>query len=214
MSTTSCKRPHAQALEDAEAFKALFPPAFYERWTFAGSLRRRKPEVSDVEHVVIPAWGDVERGDGLFTVSERVNLLFFHLDALVRGGQVSKHIYGATGYRWGDKHRGCSFRGFAHEIFTADESNFGSAIAIRTGPAEFSKRLVIGLRNHGRRNKDGLVWQCRLCPTAFQADVKCDEKCPLCQGTNLEPMSAVAAPDERRYFELCGIPWAEPEARQ
>lgn len=99
MSTALAKRTYADALDDAQAFRALFPPACYERWEFAGSLRRRRPEVADVEHLIIPNHGDVERGDGLFTVTERVNLLWFHLDALLRGGQVRKHVYGASGHR-------------------------------------------------------------------------------------------------------------------
>jgi len=111
MSTTETKRPHAQAMEDAEAFRALFPLSTYERWEFAGSLRRRKPEVADIEHVIIPSFGEVETGDGLFTTSTRMNLLWFHLDSLMRGpAGLEKHWYG-NGNRWGDKYRGVDYRG-------------------------------------------------------------------------------------------------------
>ncbi len=59
MSTTSEKRDLASALADAQGFRDLFPPASYERWEFAGSVRRKRLSVGDVEHVVIPAFADI-----------------------------------------------------------------------------------------------------------------------------------------------------------
>src|SRR4051794_11027397 len=141
---TKAKRPLAQALADTEAFRALFPAACYARWEVAGSVRRRASECGDVDHVIIPHFGEVDVGDGLFSTTQEVNLLFFQLDALVRGGLVSKHLYGATGYRWGDKSRGADFRGHNHELLCVDVDTWGAALAIKTGPAEYSKRLVTG----------------------------------------------------------------------
>jgi DNA polymerase/3'-5' exonuclease PolX len=211
MSATETKRPYAQALEDAEAFRALFPPATYVRWEIAGSLRRRKSEVGDVEHVVIPAFGDVERGDGLFSTRERTNLLWFHLDSLMRGtAGLEKHWYG-NGNRWGEKYRGVDYRGANHEIFIATVDNWGATLAIRTGPVEFSKRLVTGLLRNHRRNKDGQVWRCRDCPTVCPVGT---EKCPDCDGTGLIPVEAISVPTEELYFELSGIGFVPPERRQ
>jgi hypothetical protein len=45
-----------------------------------------------------------------------VKLLWHQLDTLLRGSFVSKHIYGETGYRWGEKLRGAEFRGHNHEV--------------------------------------------------------------------------------------------------
>lgn len=157
MSTTTMKRSRAEALKDAEALRAMFPADCYERWEFAGSLRRGRPEVGDVEHVIIPRAGQV-RGDDLFAEPQTVNLLFHHLDALVKGGEVTKHIYGTTGFRWGEKYRGVDYRGFNHELFCADADNFGCIYTIRTGPAEFSQRLVTMMKQRGMyRQQDGYV---------------------------------------------------------
>jgi len=190
MSTTLAKRPWAATMIDADDFRGLFPKSSYERWEIAGSVRRRRPLVGDVEHVVIPAYGEVERCDGLFAVKERVNLFGFHLDALVADGQVSKHIYGGTGYRWGTRYRGCDFRGFNHEIFTAEPDNFGAILLIRTGPAEFSERFVKRLKDGGMyRQRDGYVWH-----------VATGERVPVA--------------DEAAYFRLAGMPYVEPELRR
>jgi hypothetical protein len=219
MSTATIKRSHADALADAEAFRALFPVACYSRWEFAGSLRRGRSEVSDVEHVIIPAIGEIP-GGGLFAEPQRVNLLWHRLDALYSGRQVEKHLYGshhqsgAPLYRWGEKHRGVDFRGFNHEMFCAhaDGSNWGPTLAIRTGPAEFSERLVTQLRRHGRRNHLGYVWNCDRCPACGQDRV--DKQCELCDGTNLQPVERLSVPDERTYFALAGVQWAEPRDRR
>src|SRR5438046_1202156 len=116
MSSTGEKRPHADALADAHALRDLFPPKCYERWEFAGSLRRRAAEVGDVEHCIIPRWGEANGGN-LFGVAEPVNLLWLHLDALLKGHAIDKHLYGdASGYRWGPLYRGLDFRGHMHEL--------------------------------------------------------------------------------------------------
>jgi len=215
--TATARRSYEQARADAEAFRDLFPPACYRRWEVAGSVRRKAPSCGDVEHVVIPAFGEVDVGVGLFTTKQRMNLLWFHLDSLVRGDEppLTKHIYGATGYRWGEKHRGVDFRGFRHEFFCADEANWGATLAIRTGPAEFSQRLVAGLLRNSRRNHLGRVWQCEPCPETLRMmdEGQCDKSCPRCQGTGLLPVTAIAVAEEREYIRLCGMGWVEPEAR-
>ena len=196
MSTTSPKRPRDDALRDARDLCRLFDRSSYERWEPAGSLRRKRPEVGDVEHVVIPTFGDVADDAGLFAAITRANLLFHRLDQLVSDGTVLKHIYGATGFRWGAKYRGVEFRGQLHEFYCCDADNFGSTLAIRTGPAEFSQRLVTGLIRQGLRQRGGRVVREMATPGGVES-----------------AGAVIPAPDERAYFGLCGIAWAEPEDR-
>jgi hypothetical protein len=193
---TDAKRPWRQAHADAEAFRELFAGT-YGRWEFGGSVRRRKEFVGDVEHVVIPAWGDVPAAGGLFGQTERVNLLLQRSDELLAAGTIAKHIYpvnhvdGTTGEttKWGDKYRGCEFRGFNHEIFSAHEGNWGAIFAIRTGPGEFSKRLVTVMQGRGYRQVDGFV-------------------------ERISDGQRIAVPDEETYFKICGLVYLKPEARQ
>lgn len=216
MSTTMSKRQLHEALADAMAFRDLFPREAYERWEFAGSIRRKKQHVADVEHVIIPAFGDVP-GKDLFATPTRTNLLLTCLDGLVETSVASKHVYGGANgatWRWGEKYRGVDFRGFNHELFCADADNWGATLAIRTGPAEFSQRLVTGLLRQGRRNKDGKVWRCEPCEWCVVPAVGADpDKCGKCDSTKLLPVEPIPVPDERAYFELCGMKYAEPEFR-
>ena len=189
MSSSTDKRPLAQARADAEAFRDHFPKECYERWEIAGSIRRGKPEVADVEHVVIPRFGEVDSGSGLFAQKERTNLLFHHLDAMVRGAIVSKHWYG-NGNRWGEKYRGVDFRGFNNEIFCADENNWGAILAIRTGPADFSQQLVTEMLHRKVYRQQG--------------------------GQVISVLSGEPVPcrDEKTFFEMCGVKFLDAEKRR
>ena len=211
MSVTSTKRPLAAAQSDAEAMRDLLAGT-YVRWDVAGSVRRQRPEVGDVEHVVQSRTAEVRVG--LFGVERTVNLLHDRLDALVAAGELAKHLYGDSGVRWGDRHRGVSFHGFAHELFIADGANYGPTLAIRTGPAEFSKRLVSGLLCRGLRNHEGYVWECDPCPSCSDAQADRGIDCWRCGRRRLVPARRVSVPDERAYFELCGVGWIEPEGRR
>lgn len=191
MSTTSTKRPWSEAADDAHAFRDLFTHGTtHLDWIFAGSLRRKRPEVGDVEHVVRPLDGLVEVSGGLFGQSESVNMLWHRLDELVTQGVVAKHVYGDTGFRWGSKYRGVDFRGHLHEIFTADSANWGCQLLIRTGPAEYSERVVSVLKHGGMyRQQDGYL-------------------------VHVASGEVVPVPDEKTYLRLAGLPWAEPEDRK
>lgn len=234
MSTTAIKRTWREAMADAIAFRDLFPSTCYERWEVAGSLRRRVAEVGDVEHVVIPRVG--QQRDGLFGEPKPVNLLWHHLDAMLHGGAVSKHLYGTAGTRWGPKYRGSEYRGRCHEIWTADADNFGAQLAIRTGPGDFSRRLVTSLQGHGYVNDGGYVWDksAVTCPCGWSGTfvgllrVRPGEApealwtngegepvvCPGCRRGDRLGMTRVSVPGEQQYFALCGMRWIPPEARR
>lgn len=192
MSTSTAKRSHAEAIADARAFKSLFDGA-YERWEFAGSIRRNRPEVSDVEHVVIPTIGDA---GGLFPGASQTNLLMQRCDQLLGQGIISKHVYevnyadGTTGTRsmWGDIYRGVSFAGSLHEIFSATADNWGSILAIRTGSAEFSEMLVTKIKSRGLCQRNGYV--------RYVSDGK-----------------IYVTRTEEAFFEACGVKWIPPERR-
>lgn len=206
MSTPNQKRGLIQARADAEAFRNLFTGR-YDQWDFAGSLRRGKPEVGDIEHVIIPRFEHMATPESFF--GEDVNLVFHKLDELVAVGTVTKHMYGTTGFRWGQKYRGVDFRGFNHELFIATPDNWGSTLAIRTGPADFSTRLVKGLHLHGRRNHEGQVWRCDPCDACTG-----DSICKVCNQTGLKCIAPIPVPTERAYLNLCGYDWVEPRDRE
>lgn len=196
-----------EAIKVAEAFRALFDPICYAKWEFAGSIRRRRPECGDIEHVIQPAFGELVDESNLFAAKRKVNLLWYTLDTLVRGIEVTKHWNG-SGYTWGEKSRRADFRGISQDIYTADADTWGPQLAIRTGSADFSKRLVTGLLKQQRRQIDGYVWNCRPCPHCDRGPV-----CVVCNGTGLDPVDRLSVGTEREYFELAGVKWTEVEER-
>ena len=211
MSTTDTKLSLAEAVFAAEQFKAMFPPETYERWTVAGSVRRRRPEVSDVEHVVIPRFADLP-GDDIFASPKPTNLFFRQLDRLVAELKVTRHERADGKQCWGDRHRVVGFDCLGvvgqHDLYLADADNYGAIVAIRTGPGDLSKRLVTMLRRNGLRQIDGYVWSCETCG--------CDRygaSCQTCGGTGLAPVQRVSVPDEAAYFKLCGMTFVPPEVR-
>jgi hypothetical protein len=217
LSTTITKTNLADAIAEAQAFRDSFPRDTYERWEIAGSIRRHRPEVGDIEHVVIPAFG-IALGDGLF--GERTNLLFRELDRRVACGNLRKHLYGGKSPRWGELYRGVDVPwlysgGTLHEFFCADAANWGSVLAIRTGPAEQNPRLMNGLRTNGLRHYQGRVWLCEPCASCCApGDGGPIADCPVCKGTGDRLVSPVATPDERTLFELAGFPYVEPRRRR
>lgn len=186
MSTTTSKRPLAEALKDAQSFRDLFE-GHYSRWMIAGSVRRQKPEVADIEHVVIIGptfWKSMESlldPGGMFPDP---------------ASPLSKHVYKMNHkdgtitdqFRWGDKYRGADFRGFNHEVFTADEDNWGAILAIRTGPAEYSEHLVTVIQRKGLKQADGYV--------VYKSGDR------------------YKVPTEQSFFDACGVPFVEPRLRK
>lgn len=212
--STAIKRDRRSALADAEAFRKLFAGCFSE-WVFGGSLRRNRPECSDVEHVVKPRWEEIP-GTDLFATPTRINLLMRRADELAADLTVQKHVYGETGFRWGPLYRGFDFRNHMHEIYSATDENFGMQISIRTGSADFSKKLVTGLLRNGRRNHLGNVWRCDPCTQRDPTWVewrRCEKTCRECDGTGLKPVEIIPARTEEEYFALCGVPFVPPEDR-
>lgn len=235
MSTTETKRSLRDAIADAEAFRAMFPPDSYSRWEIAGSVRRRVAMVGDVEHVIIPVVGEFTKGGGLFAETEKRNLFLHHLDELVRTYQMKKHVYPNGSNRWGEKYRGVDFCGHCHEIFLATPQNWGSTLAIRTGPGEFSKSLVIALQRNGYWQNEGSTYNKRAMScscgwsgkAAMTAEIsELDHKprftngnerpliCPSCRRGDQLAMERVEVATEEQYFRLCGMNWIEPEKRR
>ena len=188
--STGARIPLLEARQIAEEFARLFEGC-WERWVIAGSVRRQMPDVGDIEHVVVPRMG-VVAGTGLF--AEAGNMLWQRCDDLVASGEIVKALYGDKQQtRWGDKYRGVVWRGTKHEIFTADSSNFGCILAVRTGPAEFSRAMVTKL------NADGLYRQA-------------DGYLRYASGASVGQIKPCAT--EEAYFEAVGWKYKAPEERR
>lgn len=143
--------PLALAMRAAEELVELLRPAC-EEIRVAGSIRRQKEEVKDVELVALPLFepapslfGDMA-GEKLSALEGRIATLLeegrvFFDPKLRRNGEKYKRLV----YYW--QHGGVK-TAFKVDLFIADSQNFGNTLAIRTGDSDFSKALVT-LRKYG-----------------------------------------------------------------
>lgn len=199
MSTTTRRVPRTEALDAASRFRALFDGTF-DRWEFAGSLRRQCPTVGDIEHVLIglsaaPAWpseqvlfeGAIEPPCPQPMVPQRAM-------QLIENGTLTLARYGESGTtRCGDRYIGLMFEGVKHELFIATPENWGLILAIRTGSADFSRELVTALRPRGFKADGGRLMRRTRGPG--------------------EEWETIQAPDEATVFEAAGLPITPPEKR-
>ena len=137
--STGLAMPLERADRIVSRFIELFGP-YCERIAVAGSVRRRKAKIGDIDMLAIPkATRDLlgqTFGDELADA----------LNEAVAKGTIAK------GDQWGDrKKKIILLDGTAIDLVSCEEDNWGSWLLIRTGPAEFNKAIVTN------RGKGGLL---------------------------------------------------------
>lgn len=144
--------PYAEALTIANTLLALLAPVC-ERIEIAGSLRRQKAEVGDVELVAIPRY-EVERdlfGDEV----ARRSLL----DAELRSWPPIRNTLAKDG----DRYKQFTWATMPIDLFLVTPETWGVLFAIRTGSADFAKWLVTpgwagGALPLGGKVQEGRLW--------------------------------------------------------
>ena len=118
----------------AEKYVAILKP-LCDRIEIAGSIRRRKPIVKDIEIVCIP------RGKEMYRFVETVNKWY-----KLKGEPTGKYT------------RRLLWEGIELDLFIANRDNWGLIFAIRTGNAKFSHEvLAIGWNKKGFESKNGIL---------------------------------------------------------
>jgi DNA polymerase/3'-5' exonuclease PolX len=127
-----------QAIEIADEVKALLEP-HCERIAIAGSIRRQKPEVKDIEIVAIPKPYDIGLFEsGIATVVNRWQK--------VKGELPCKYTQRILP------------QGIKLDLFFAEPGNWGLIYAIRTGSADYShKVLATGWVKKGFKSENGYL---------------------------------------------------------
>ncbi len=128
----------AKALNIANEIKELLSP-HCERISIAGSIRRRKTEVNDIEIVAIPKPYET----GLFEngIAKVVNQW-----EKVKGELPCKYTQRILPH------------GIKLDLFFAEPGNWGLIYAIRTGPADYShKVLATGWVKRGYKSENGYL---------------------------------------------------------
>ena len=192
--------PLAYAEAVAHDIEVYLAP-FCERIAIAGSIRRRKSHVKDIEVLAISRV--VYSQEDLFgEVATNHYALDDALNSLVKDGSVWSLRPNKNGHTtFGQQNKLLNFNPFGVpipvDIFSANPGNWGMALVVRTGPAEFNIRLMrrfrmLGLMGHayGGVTRPGA----HPYPSSQREEIDC--------------------PDEETVFKLAEWDYIPPELRQ
>lgn len=192
MTQNKTRRPLAEMREYAEALVRELTP-YCMRIEVAGSIRRGERLVADIELITIPKWG--RRTDALFDTMQ-----IDQLDAYLNFNDQFRDRFDRNHRSaWGPRFKRMlwlppkSVVEIAIDLFCViGPAQFGVIFLIRTGPARFSRKMVMpraygGALPIGYYVKDGQMWR---------GDV------------------SVPVPEERDYFAICNMNYVPPEERR
>ena len=163
---------------------------YCERIKVGGSIRRKKVDVGDIELICIPKFGEVGTGQGTLFGGETTNtknLLFEHIAANRDKYDIIKMGDKYAQIEVFDEHATGTRQYIKVDVFTATFRTWGYILTIRTGPAEFSRWVVIELKKQGFTPEGGEV---------FHHGTPC------------------TVPSEDDLFFLLGLDYIEPEDRR
>lgn len=181
------KFPRDRALPVAEEILTRLKPCC-ERLAIAGSLRRGKAEVGDIEILYVPKMA--RRPDGLF--DERiVSVADEVIEQLFEAGYFAKRQNRLGGHTWGVSNKLAIHvpNGIPVDLFSTGAECWWVSLVVRTGGKETILRLTTGAQRQGATLNaygPGVTWS---------------------DGT------VTPATSEEHVFELCGVKYLEPIQR-
>jgi DNA polymerase/3'-5' exonuclease PolX len=160
----------------------------------AGSLRRRKPFVKDVEILFVPKFGRCALPTDFFAPAPPINLAEIAIAKLLDLGLISKRPSIAGIPAWGAKNKlGIhAASGIPVDLFTATRENFYNYLVCRTGGAENNVRICNAAIARG--------WKWNPYGEGFSRP----------KGLAREHHVVTS---EREVFEFVGLPYLEPWKR-
>lgn len=187
------KHPRAKALEVAKeltaALRSLCEP---ERFIFAGSLRRLKAEVGDIEVVYVPRIEERPDRDDLLGNLVATNLVNQQLGEWLQCGWITKRVGDKGGTAWGPVNKLAvhSASGIGIDFFQADRRNFWTLLVCRTGSVASNERICNAAIARGQKWNPYRGFEDRVTGDLL-----------------FVPES------ERAVFERVGLPFLPPEGR-
>lgn len=152
------KHPMAEVAPIARELVLMLGPACH-RIEVAGSIRRERPEIGDIEIVALPKVESVETGrqeslfgDSVVQKQER-NLLWTELDRWVPEYRLKGDLY--RSFSWPLRRDGETTDHINVDLFTATKDNWGLIFLIRTGSGNFSQHVVSRLAQWRRPSFQG-----------------------------------------------------------
>lgn len=187
--TDKRKFKHADAFSVANWLVDLLTP-WTERIVIAGSLRRQKPEVGDIELLYVPKFGqDITE---MFAPSN-YNLTEEAIQRLVDKGVIQPRLNKAGYQTWGLQNKLATHvaSGIPVDLFATTAEKWYVALVIRTGGKDTNLELTAGAQKIGRKLH------------AYGAGVE-----------DLNTGEVFKANSEQEVFALCNVPYREPEQRE
>lgn len=171
------KMPYETAIQVANKLASRLAP-LCDRIEIAGSLRRGKPEVGDIELVAIPRQYEDLFGTATRSALPLITLLEANGIQVVKSG--NRYIQAVIGGKVG------------LDLFLTTPEEWGCIFLIRTGSAEFAHRVVTPKRYGG------------LCPSHLRFK----------DGRLMNGSQALPTPEETDVFNVLGLAYIQPEARE
>jgi len=194
MSATKTTLSLDVARRAAERLVTALEPAC-ARIEVAGSIRRGKPQVGDIELVAIASVVEATQLDlfGEVRAVQKRNLLDEELERLIEMRAIGRTPPDGAWPAWGEHYKKMWIAAGGQvvqvDLFLATPENWGAIYCIRTGPAAFSQALVTHFKLHTLyRQQDGAL---------------------VVEATG----EVVPVPEEADYFRLAGVPAIEPAER-
>ena len=187
-----------QALPIANEIVEIIAP-HSKQVMICGSIRREKPFVKDIEIVYEPI---VYKNQGdLFGDEKGVDrsMVLDRLNELVDAGELEQARDENGSARWGLKYQKAVYKRFRIDLFAVTPpAQWGVIVAIRTGPADYSRWLVCPNRWGGAMPNSMKVNSGRLLRIGLFEKIEAE----------------LEIPTEKAFFEAIGEPYVEPCDRQ
>lgn len=183
------KYPRTDALRVAKELCDLLRPDA-ERIIVAGSLRRGKSEVGDMEILYVPRFS-VGRVDDLFNPPPSYNEAETTINGWVNAGRLIQRTNAHGSATWGAKNKLAIHvaSGIPVDLFATTEENWWVSLVIRTGGKQTNLELTTGAQ---RMNRTLHAYGC---------------------GVEFSNGETIRATSEEHVFELCGVKYREPKER-
>ena len=162
-----------------------------ERIIIAGSLRREKPTVGDIELLYIPAIRNLPNHASLFAEDVPTNLADLVIERLEKQRVLSRRVSAAGHTAFGEKNKLMLHHptGIPVDLFSTTEEAFENYLVCRTGPAELNVAI---------------------CDAAIERGWKW---APYGIGFVRPDQPPLVVKKERDVFEYVGLPYREPNQR-
>lgn len=110
----------------------------------AGSIRRRRPEVGDIEILFVSKQKLVTDPGDLFGEKQSTSAADLALDALLRAAVIARRPNKNGAFTWGAENKLAVHiaSGIPVDFFATDEERFWNALFVRTGPSALNKLVA------------------------------------------------------------------------